>query len=214
MARVEFKWQEPALNGYDGINAEDFRTALPDTAKQGEKPFLVFITSDLPDDEQDMKNIDATVLRDESVSIGATLFNQIKLKGSKVKESSPYWKMLGGKEMPRVVVIDADGQKVGAVEDKDVSPSKVFALLKRAASKTYKTPLEDVVKGTKSILTEIDQVEAKRAALETKKKNSTVAKEAEWAKEAKELDAQMKEIETKETALKTKWTSERKVAKA
>jgi hypothetical protein len=214
MARIDFKWQEPKLNGYDGINPDDFRTALPDTMKQLDKPMLVFVTSDLADDEQDMKNIDSTVLKDESVSIGATLFTQIKFNASKIKESNPYWKTLGGKALPRMIVVDAMGEKVGSVEDKDISPSRVFALMKRAASKTYKTDLETVVKGTKSILTEIDQVEAKRKALETKKQASTVAKDAEWAKEAKELDEQMKAIETKESELKGKWTSEKKVTKA
>jgi hypothetical protein len=213
MARIEFKWEEPKLDAYDGVNPDDFYTALPDTYKSREKPLLVFLTSDAEEDAQEMKNVEA-MLMDENVAIGATLFKQIKLKAGKFKDGSPYWKSIGGKDAPRMVVFDTTGARIGSAEGKDCTASKVFGLMKRAASKTYKVDIETVVKETKSILTEIDQVEAKRAALETKKKNSTVAKEAEWAKEAKELDAQMKEIETKETALKTKWTSERKVAKA
>lgn len=212
MARVEFKWQEPTLNAYDKINPEDFRTALPGTP--GKQPFLVFLTSDLPDDGQEMKNIDSAVLMNESVSIGATLFDQIKLDGTKIKDSNPYWKMLGGKELPRMVVIDANGVKVGAVEGKDISTSKVYGMMKKAASRTFKTDLDAVVKGTKVILTEIDQVEAKRAALTTKRNSSTNDKSDEWAKEEKALDEQMKVIVARETELKQKWTEERKVTKA
>lgn len=212
MARVQFKWQEPKLNAYDKINPEDFRTALPGTP--GKQPFLVFLTSDLPDDGQEMKNIDSAVLMNESVSIGATLFDQIKLDGTKIKDSNPYWKMLGGKELPRMVVIDANGVKVGAVEGKDISTSKVYGMMKKAASRTFKTDLDVVVKGTKVILTEIDQIEAKRAALTTKKNSSTNDKSDEWAKEEKALDEQMKAVVARETELKQKWTEEKKVTKA
>ena len=214
MARVEFKWQEPGLNGYDHLNPEDFRTALPASSIAADRPFLVFLTSELPEDEQEMKNIESSVLKDESVSIGATLFTQVKLEGSKVKDSNPFWKILGGDELPRMVVIDANGAKVGAVEGKDISTTKVFGFMKRAAARTFKSDLESVVKGTKTILTQIDQVSAKRSALETKKQRSTVAKEAEWAKEARELDDQMKAIEAREAELKKTWSEEKKVTKA
>jgi hypothetical protein len=160
-----------------------------------------------------MKNVDSTTLRDENVAISATLFWQVKLNGLKVKEGNPYWKTLGGKALPRMVVVDAAGAKVGAVEGKDVSPSKVFGLMKKAASRTYKTDLDTVVKETKSILTEIDQIEAKRAALQTKKSRSTVAKEAEWAREEKALDEAMKAVTARETELKKKW-DDKKVTKA
>jgi len=212
MARVAFKWQEPTLNAYDKINPEDFRTALP--GNPSKQPFLVFVTSDLPEDGQEMKNIDSAVLMNESISIGATMFDQIKLDGSKIKESNAYWKMLGGKELPRMIVIDANGVKVGSVEGKDVSASKVFGMMKKAASRTFKTDLDAVVKGTKVILTEIDQIEAKRAALQTKKNASTNDKTDEWAKEEKALDEQMKAVVAREAELKQKWTEERKVTKA
>lgn len=214
MARVEFKWSEPSLNGYDNINPEDFRTALPGNTGKADKPFIVFLTSELPEDSQEMKNIDSSVLMNESVSIGATLFDQVKLDGAKVKDTNPYWQILGGKELPRMVVVDANGTKVGSVEGKDISTSKVFGMMKKAVSRTYKTDLEVVVKGTKTILTEIDQIEAKRAALETKKNASTSAKTAEWAKEEKVLDEQMKAVVARETVLKQKWTEEKKVTKA
>lgn len=214
MARIDFKWDEPKLNGYDNVNPDDFLSALPASYKSADKPLLIFLTSDLPDDDQEMKNIESSVLRDENVSIGATLFTQIKLNGNKFGAANPYWKTIGGKQLPRMIVVDTMGAKVGSVEGKDVSATKVFGLMKRAASKTYKTDLEAVVKDTKSILTEIDQIEAKRAALETKKSKSTVSKETEWAKEEKALNDQMKAVEARESELKKKWAQERKVTKA
>jgi hypothetical protein len=214
MARIEFKWQEPKLNGYDGVNPDDFRTALPDSLSGTQTPFLVFLTSSLEEDNQKMKNVESTVFMDESVAIGATLFSTIKLNGNKIKEGSSIWKAVGGKELPRMVVIDSTGAKVGAVEGRDVSASKVYGLMKRAATRTYKTELDTVVKETKNILTQIDAIEAKRQALATKKSSSTVSKEAEWAKEEKALDEAMKAVQERETELKKKWTSDRKVAKS
>jgi hypothetical protein len=214
MARIEFKWEEPKVNSYEGANPDDFLSGLPDQYKTAGKPILLFLTSEMTEDSQEMKNIESSTFMDESVAIGATMFNQIKWNGLKVKEGHPYFKMLSGKELPRMVVIDANGQKVGAVEGKDVTATKVFGLMKKAASKTYKTDLDTVVKETKTILTEIDQIEAKRQALQTKKSSSTANKSAEWAKEEKALDEQMKAVEVRENALKKKWTTDKKVAKA
>jgi hypothetical protein len=213
MARIEFKWEQPKLDAYDGVNPEDFFTALPDSYKSREKPLLVFLTSGLEEDGQEMKNIEA-MLMDENVSIGATLFTQIKLDGAKFKEGSPYWKSIGGKELPRMLVFDTTGARIGSAEGKDCTSSKVFGLMKRGSAKTYKVDIETVVKETKSILTEIDQIEAKRKALETRKANSNAQKETEWAKEAKTLDEQMKAVEAREAALHKKWNEERKVTKA
>jgi len=214
MARIDLKWDEPKLNGYDNVDPNNFLTALPASYRDAGRPILVFLTSELPEDGQEMKNVEATTLRDEKVAIGATLFSQIKLNGVKFTDSNPYWKTIGGKELPRMIVVDAAGSKVGTVEGKDISPSKVFGLMKRAASRTFKTDLDTVVSETKTILTEIDQIEAKRAALATKKAKSTVAKEAEWAKEEKTLSEQLKAVEAREAELKKKWTEERKVTKA
>jgi hypothetical protein len=212
MARIDFHWSEPTLNTYDHINSADFFTALPADYKADGKPLLVFVTSGKDEDKIEMQNIENGVLRDESVSIGATMFRSIKVKGESVNKGHPFYSTLGGKDLPSMIVVDANGQKVGAEEGK-VSASRVFALMKRAAARTYKQDLETIVKETKSILTDIDQVEAKRTALATKREKSVNDRSAQWAKEEKELDAAMKAIEARETALKRKWSEER-VAKS
>ena len=214
MARIEYKWDEPKLNSYEGFNPESLYSSLPDSYKSAAKPGIVFLTSSLEDHAQYMKNVEATTLMDENVQIGATMFQHVKMNGNKVTETHPYWKILGGKQLPRMVVVDTTGAKIGSVEGQDISPSKLFTLMKRAAAKTYKNDLETVVKESKTILTEIDQIEAKRAALATKKAKSTVAKETEWAKEEKALNDQMKAVDAREAALKKKWADERKVTKA
>lgn len=212
MARIEIKWSEPKLNTYDHLNTEDFFTALPADFKTDGKPLLVFLTSSRSEDSQEMQNIESSVLKDESISIGATMFRSIKLDGAKIREGHPFWKILGGKDLPRMVVVDTSGQKVGMCEGKQVSSSKLFGFMERAAAKTFKTDLGTIVKETKTILTEIDQVEAKRKALATKKEKSVNDRSAQWAKEEKELNDSMKSIEDREKALHLKW--EGKVTKA
>jgi len=211
MARLDFKWAEPTLNTYDHLDADNFFTALPADFKADGKPLLVYVTSSRDEDKIEMQNIEGSVLRDENISIGATMFRSIKLNGTKLSEGHPFWKVIGGKELPRVVIVDSAGKKVGSVEGK-VSASKVFRLMKQASSKTYKTDLETIVKETKTILTEIDQIEAKRSALATKKDKSTNDRSAQWAKEEKELNDQMAAVEAREATLKKKWDV--RVAKA
>jgi len=213
MARIEFKWEEPKINSYEGASPDDFLGSLPANYKSADRPAIIFLTSDMTEDDQEMKNIEASTLRDEAVAIGATLFQQVKWNGLKIKDSSPYWKTLGGKELPRMIVVDAKGEKVGVVEGKDVTATKVFGLMKKAASRTYKTDLDTVVKETKTILTEIDQIEAKRTALQTKKSSSTANKAQEWAKEEAALAEQLKAVEARESALKKKWNEEKKAPK-
>jgi hypothetical protein len=77
--------------------------------------------------------------------------------------------------------------------------------MERAAAKSYKTDLGTIVKETKTILTEIDQVEAKKKALETRKAASKNDRPDKWVKEEKELDTAMKAIEEREKALRLKW---------
>jgi hypothetical protein len=214
MARIDLKWDEPKVNTYEGFDPEHLYPSLPEAYRTAGKPAIVFLTSDLADDAQLMKNVEGTCFRDENFQIGATMFQQIRMNGNKVKENHPFAKLLGGKALPRMIVLDQTGAKVGSVEGQDLSPSKVFGLMNRAASKTYKTPLETMVKETKTILTEIDQIEAKRAALETKKASSTVQKSTEWAKEEAALNEQLKAVEAREVALKKKWAEDRKVTKA
>jgi hypothetical protein len=205
MARIDFNWSEPTLNSYDHIDANDFRTALPANLKAEGKPLMVFITSSSDEDKIEMQNIESSVFKDESISIGSTMFRAIKVKGSTVKEGHPFWKTLSGKDLPRMIIVDANGQKVGMCEGKQVSSSKIFAFMKKAAARTYKTDLETIVKETKTILTEIDQVEAKRAALATRKGASKNDAPDRWVKDEKELDAAKKTIETREASLKKKW---------
>ena len=205
MARIDVKWSEPTLNTYDKINTTDFFTALPADFKADGKPLLIWVTSSKDEDKIETQNIESSVLRDESVTIGATMFRSIKVKGSAINKGHPVYATLGGKELPAMIVVDANGKKVGAEEGK-ISASKVFGLMKRAAARTYKIDLDTIVKETKSILTDIDNVEAKRSS-------SSNDRSAQWAKEEKELDAQMKAIETREAALRRKWTEER-VAKS
>lgn len=212
MARIEIKWSSPTLNTYDHLNSEDFFTALPADFKADGKPVLVYLTSGRTEDAQEMANVESSVFKDESISIGATMFRAVKLDGAKIREGHPFWKIIGGKDLPRMIVINAAGQKVGMLEGKEITSSKLFGFMERAAAKTFKTDLSQIVKDTKTILTEIDQVEAKRKALATKKEKSVSDRSAQWSKEEKELDSQMKSIEDREKALHLKW--EGKVTKA
>ena len=96
MARIDVKWSEPTLNTYDHVNAADFFTALPADYKADGKPLLIWVTSTKDEDKIETQNIEGSVLRDESVTIGATMFRSIKVKGSTVNKGHPFYSTLGG----------------------------------------------------------------------------------------------------------------------
>jgi len=216
MARISVNWEEPAVGGgYEGFDSEDMRTGLPAQYGDSGKPIVFYLASDLEEDALETVTVDGTVLRDEKVAIGMKMFNLVKMDGSRVDDDHPYHKILGGRELPRMVVVGSDGHKVGSLEG-NIPPSKLFGLMKRAASKTYKHPIEKFVKEYQKVLTEIDKVEAAKTALATKRAASNDAPAArvrQWDDEEAELAQQEQEITATEAELLSFRMKDDKVAK-
>jgi hypothetical protein len=212
--RLDVKWESPRLNLYDNIDPDDFLSALPADFRKSEKPLLVYVSSDSPDAAKATTAVEQNVLRDENVALGARLFRAVRLKGDKLTKENPYWGTLGGRALPRVVVVDAAGQKVAALEGGDLSASSLFKQMKRAAAKTYKADLEKVVKESRELLDEMDRIEARQQILAEQKKGAKPAKEKDFAVEEQKLAQQMKEVQAREAELLKKYSEDRKVSKA
>jgi hypothetical protein len=163
---------------------------LPDDFKQSDKPLIVYVAtdSDLPDVQRKVTDAEQNVFRDENVA-------------------------LGGKDLPRAIVVDTAGQKVGGLEGNDLSASGLFKLMKKASARTFKTDLEKVVKESRSLLDEMDQVEAKQKLLEERKKTAKQGSEKAIAEEEARLAQQMNDIEAREAELLKRASSDRKVTK-
>ena len=208
-------WETPKLELYDKFDPKDFLTALPDDYKESNKPLIVYVAtdSDLPDVLRKVTDAEQNVFRDENVALGGKLFRAVRLKGDKINKSHVYWSTLGGKELPRAIVVDAAGQKVGGLEGNDLSASGLFKLMKKASARTFKTDLEKVVKESRSLLDEMDQVEAKQKVLEERKKTAKQGSEKSIAEEEARLAQQMQDIEAREAELLKRASGDRKVTK-
>lgn len=214
VARLQMKWETPKINLYDHVDATDFFSCLPADYKGSGKPLVVFLGSDLPEAAKQMEELNTAVFADENVAVGARLFRAVRLKGDKVSKDHPHWPTLGGKALPRVVVIDAAGNKAGILEGKELSASNLFKSMKKAAAKTFKSDLDKVVKETRELLDEMDRIEAKQKLLGEQKKSAKAAKLAEIEAEEKKLAQALQEVQTRDAELLKKFDDDRKVAKS
>lgn len=208
------RWNEPQLNGYDKIDLDDFLTALPDTYRSDNRPLLVYVSSDVDAAAKKTEDVEQNVFRDENVALGARLFSAIEVNGDKITKSSPWAQALAGRELPRVIVLDAAGQRVAAVEGNDLSASSVFKHMKKAASKSFKTDLAKVVKDSRSLLDQMDQLDAKLKVLAEQKKTANEAKEKQLAAEEAKLSQQLTDVQVREADLFERVNQERKVSKS
>jgi hypothetical protein len=191
-------------------------SALPTEFKQSEKPLMIYVSSDEPDAAKRTAQVEENVFADENVAIGARVFRSVRIKGDKISKEHPHWRTLGGKELPRMVIVDTSGKKVGSVEGNDFSASNLFKHMKKAASRTFKTDLDKIVKEGRSLLDDMDQVIAKQNLIAEKKKKlgADAAKDKEIEAEESKLATQLKELQTREAELMKKVETDRKVGKA
>jgi len=184
---------------------------------QSGKPLLIYVESKLSEDEIESAVVKQTVERDEKVAIGAKMFHLIRIDGAAIDRYHPHWNTLGGKKLPRMVVVDSAGDRVGSVEG-TISPSSVFTLMKKASAKSFKMPLDSFVKEYQKILTDVDRVEGLKQALAQRRAASTEAKSASkerfYAEEEAKIAAMEKEVLDREAALLNHLPRKGDVAKA
>ncbi len=204
MAKLNIGWTELAstsvTTGTTGGGAlQDFSTArgmLRADDAQEAKPILVYLTSS---DEKDLVAqdvIDQTTMKDERVSLASKMFTMVKADGNQISSDHPFAKWIGGKDLPRIVLFSSVGEEVGKLEGR-ASPSKLFALMKKAAARDFKTNVDRFVKDYQKILTELDKISALQQAAATKEARDISAseqrklekKKQELAKNEEELRA-------------------------
>jgi len=208
------RWNAPQLNGYDRIDPNDFLTALPDNYRSDGKPLLIYVTSDAAASAKKVEDVEQNVFRDENVALGARLFNAVEIDGDKLTKANAWYQTLAGRELPRVIVVDATGQRVGASEGNDLSASSVFKNMKKAAAKSFKTDLAKVVKDSGALLDQMDQIEAKLKVLAEQKKSANDAKAAQLAAEEAKLAQQLNDVLARDAELIERVNQDRKVAKS
>jgi hypothetical protein len=201
MAKLQIDWKEMnTVRVTTGTNAknEDVdmsnATALLSAAdRQNARPFMVYLTTANEKFALEQQNVDATALKDERVSLASKLFTMVKTDGDAVSKDHAFARHLRvGGELPRFVVFTSKGEEVGSLAG-TVSPSKLFQLMKKAASQDYVVNVDNWVKDYQKVLTETDKLETLKAALAQKETRAQTASAAREVEQKKELYAKQEE---------------------
>ncbi|MFH0945341.1 MAG: hypothetical protein V2A76_09110 [Planctomycetota bacterium] len=208
MAKLQVTWTELAsyrvTTGGNAADVQDLSTAqgmLNKADLQFERPLLVYLTSSHENEQQAQNVVESTTLKDERVSIASKFFTMVRDDGDQITKDHPYYKWIGGQDLPRFVVFTADGDKVGKIEGR-ASPSKLYDLMKKAITKDYVVNLDRTIKDYQKILTSLDRLSVLKSALSSKEgrtksksEQSKIEREKEaLAKEEEELRAREEDL--------------------
>jgi hypothetical protein len=210
MAKLNITWTSLAdfrvTTGAGGGESQDLSTArgmLRPSDQQTEKPFVVYLTSSDEKDQTSQDVIEQTTLKDERVSIASKLFTMIKDDGEMITRDHPYARWVYGRELPRFVAFCSNGDPVGKLEGR-ASPSKLYGLMKKTASRDYIINVDRMVKDYQKILTSLDKLSVLQSALDQKESgDNTSAEKRKIEKERDELAKEEEELRQLEEKLLT-----------
>lgn len=167
----------------------DAATPASDVAKPRlEKPLWVYVVAD--GDAEAIEKIDKIALDPDKVRVGSNYFRCVKVTPENAAKDPLL--SANGSETPRFVFISVDYDVVEVLEGKEISGSKVFTAMAKAAKKSFKGNYEKNVKALIKVLNEFDKIADERKVLEEKEAKGL--KDAEAKKIAKEKD----ELETRQ----------------
>lgn len=201
MAKLQIEWKElNSVTVTTGTNAKNdavdmsLATAMLSAAdRQNARPFVVYLTTSNEKFAVEQQNVEATALRDERVSLAAKLFTMVKADGDAVTRDHAFARHLRvGGDLPRFVVFNSKGEDVGSLGG-TVSPSKLFQLMKKAATADYAVNVDTWVKDYQKVLTEIDKLETLKTALAEKETRAQTASAVREVAQKKELYAKQEE---------------------
>jgi len=164
----------------------------------GKRPLFLFLTSREPKAAKTTALIEKTVFKDERVCLGAKFFRLCQIEAEKISRSHPLFKLIGGKKLPRIVLISMDGKTHKKMEGR-VSAGRLFAAMKSIVRKDFKRNLGAFATKMRKILNEIDKLEGEKRRLENQQ--ALAAKKGSKNAKAKLLEKKKALLESKAKAL-------------
>ncbi|MFG0318300.1 MAG: hypothetical protein ACF8XB_13575 [Planctomycetota bacterium JB042] len=171
----------------DVLGFDDPRSMLEDFENEHDQPFVLYLTGD-DKDARRRQNLMNGAFLDERVGIAAQVICMIKAPGDAIDESHPFFRHVGGDELPRVVVFARDGRKVGRLEG-SATGSEVYDLMAEAFDASYEGDLDDLMRDYRKLLTKMETLRAKKRLLDDKYLT------AETRSEEKKLERQLARLE-------------------
>lgn len=186
----------------DGATVTGEKSDSKDEASEkpmAEKPMFIYVTDGSEDGAFD--KIEKVILDDNKVLVGMRAFKCVKMSPSDVQDDP----LLSGhaKESRFFLFVSRDYSKVKVIEGKKMKTKAVYTMMKKFASKEYKTNFDKSVRATLKLLLEYDKINNAKKVLTAKKQREG----ADISKgEAKKIDKELAELEErqKETEAKEK----------
>lgn len=168
-----------------------------------EKPIFIYVTDGSEDGAFD--KIEKVILDDNKILVGMRAFKCLKMSPSDVQDDP----LLSGRAKGNryFMFISRDYSKVKVLEGNKMKTKATYTMMKKFASKEYKTKFDKNVKATLKLLLEYDKINNAKKVLTQKKEregadiSKNEAKKID--KELAELAERQKEAEAKEKELLT-----------
>lgn len=197
------KGPAPVVTSETSAPAEEPAAAAEEAPRNYDKPYFVYVTD--PAGTTGFDTVEKVILDDDRVKIASHAFHMVKMTPDDAK-ADPMLKDGGGKQLPRIVLVTADGKSVKALEGGSLKLGEVWNGMKATANKFYKQDLDATVKALKDVLIEFDKVNAERKVLEEKEarakdKPLSASDEKEIAAKRAELDKRQEKAEAKKASL-------------
>nr|MDJ0522474.1 hypothetical protein [Planctomycetota bacterium] len=168
-----------------------------------DKPMFIYVTDGSEDGAFD--KIEKVILDDNKILVGMRAFTCVKMSPDNVQDDP----LLSGraKESRYFLFVSRDYSKVKVIEGSKMKTKQVYNMMKKFASKEYKTKFDKNVKAVLKLLLEYDKINNAVKVLKQKKEREGAdiskgeAKKIE--KELAELEERQKEAEEKEKELLT-----------
>ncbi len=197
MARLQIDWS--SQNGLNFAN-ESRDNWSKDLSADEAKPTLFYLTTDKARAKSKMNLLENTVLMDERVATAAKFFNCRKIDGDTLDSDHPLFSELKGRQLPRMVVVSAEGKKVSAVEGK-VSATRLYGAMKKSAEREFVVKLDKLVKHHRQLLNDLDKLNGRRTVLASKEERADGRETGDIRKLRREIELTELKLEDVERKL-------------
>jgi hypothetical protein len=165
------------------------------------KPFFVVVAETESDDVTKIENV---ILKDERVALGARAFRAVRMSPDDAAADPVLAK--AGKEPTRVVLVSADWKTVTTLEKNRLSISAIWDAMKAHSQKFYGANLDATVKSMRDLMRDFDKIDGERTVLQAKEdrlkeKNGSDAEVDEVRAKREALEERQKVAEEKERKL-------------
>jgi hypothetical protein len=205
LARLNISWRslneiapQAVTTGETEENAEENKQS----GMRAEKPMLVYVTSDDPEDKVTRK-LEEIVFASEKVDLGAKFFDTIKVAAGDALQDRILKEH--GRYSPRLVFLTRDYKVTDVLQKTQISAGKMLKAMKRLANKEYVTNFEKMVRAYTKLLNELDRLESKKTALTDRRRRlqekPNKSREKKVAREETKYKAEMDAWKQKEEAV-------------